>query len=185
MMSIILRPTTLEVKDQYLLNLMTSLAVADVIKDYDLKVFVKWPNDIYVSDKKICGILIQNYLQGSTLQHTIIGIGLNTNQLEWTDDIPNATSLAKELGQPLDINDVVDLIALSVMKKYALINDADLLIQDYHQLLYKKGTSCLFQVGETRIVGVIQGVDKRGCLLVQQGEELKAYQHGEIKLLTK
>jgi len=184
MMSLIIQPDHLLIKDQYALNLMASLGVSDVIRDYGLNAKVKWPNDIYVSDKKICGILIQNYLQGSHIQHAVIGIGLNTNQLSWPEDVPNPTSLAIELDQQLSINDLVDQVAKSIMKRYSLIDgQAQALRDDYHSIFYRKGEITSFDLDGQMISGEIQGIDEHGRLLVKHGEELAAYQHGEISMV--
>jgi len=183
MLSLVLIPQDLPVKDQFMLNMIGSLGIADVVEDYGLDVKVKWPNDIYVSDKKICGILIQNFLQGSVLQYTIMGIGCNINQLEWSEDIPNPTSLAKELGQSLSTNDLIDQIANSVMKRVAQLSDRKSLVHDYHGLLYRRGLKSHFQVGEDIFVGVIQGVDSRGCLLVQREDDISNYNHGAISMI--
>ena len=96
--SIVLKPSFLELKNQFFLYQITALACYDLMAEllnnsqYDIK--IKWPNDILVNKKKIAGILIENVITHSTLNYSVIGIGINVNQLLFTDGI-NATSLKK------------------------------------------------------------------------------------------
>jgi len=183
MLSLVLEPKGLLIKKQFLLNMVTSLAIADVIEDYGLIVKVKWPNDIYVSDKKICGILIQNFLKGDSIQQTIIGIGLNVNQTTWPSDIPNPTSLAIELTQRYIIRDVIDEIATSVLRRSNMMRDEQALRDEYLQRLYRRAEVSRFAIGSDVIDGTIQGIDDIGRLLITHGGLTHAYQHGEIALL--
>ena len=79
--------------DQFVLSEITSLAIVDLLADFGIKARIKWPNDIYVGDRKICGMLIENSLRGEWIQHSIIGIGLNVNQRNFDVTLPNPTSM--------------------------------------------------------------------------------------------
>lgn len=79
--------------DQFVLSEITSLAIVDLLADFGIEAKIKWPNDIYVGDRKICGMLIENSLRGEWLQHSIIGIGLNVNQRNFDVTLPNPTSM--------------------------------------------------------------------------------------------
>ena len=94
--SVVLPP--LPARDQFVLNEIASLSVADFLSQHGISARIKWPNDIYVGSKKICGILIENSLRGSGISSSIIGIGLNINQRNFDVNLPNPTSLA--LCQP-------------------------------------------------------------------------------------
>ena len=97
---------------QFRLNAAVALAVRATISSYtDRKVTVKWPNDIYVDDYKIGGILIQNTISGKTIQNSIVGIGLNINEIEFPDDIPNPTSLARLTGLGFSVREVTGQFA--------------------------------------------------------------------------
>lgn len=80
--------------DQFVISEIAALTVVDFLATYGIEAKVKWPNDIYVDDRKICGILIENSLEGSELKHSIIGIGLNINQRNFDVTLPNPTSMA-------------------------------------------------------------------------------------------
>ena len=84
----------LPARDQFVLNEITSLAVVDFLSMHGISAKIKWPNDIYVGSKKICGILIENCLRGSGVSSSIIGIGLNINQRNFNVNLPNPTSMA-------------------------------------------------------------------------------------------
>ena len=184
MLSIVLAPETMLVKDQFFLNIAVSLGVADMIEDYGLEVYVKWPNDIYVSDKKICGILVQNFLQGDTIQYSIVGIGVNVNQLSWHEDVPNPTSLALELSKALDAYEMIQLISQSVMTRYNdIMPVSSSLKKAYQDKLYRRGEISQFEVGDNTILGEIIGIDETGRLMVAHDNSLQAYQHGEISMV--
>ena len=89
--------------DQFRITEVTSVALCETLAPYIYnKVEIKWPNDIYIGDKKICGMLIENRLQGSTVVDSIIGIGLNVNQRVFESDAPNPVSMWQLLGQDTD-----------------------------------------------------------------------------------
>jgi len=145
---------------------------------------IKWPNDIYVSDKKICGILIQNFLQGEHIQFSIIGVGCNANQLSWPPEIPNPTSLAVELGKSVHVNEVIESLATSIMRKsIMLIEGREQLTTEYHRRLYKKDEVVTFKSGDDLWAGVIVGVDNSGQLLVRKDSEICSFQHGDISMI--
>ena len=81
---------------QFVLSEITALSVVDFLSSHGIKAMIKWPNDIYVADKKICGILIENSLHGNRLSTSIIGIGLNINQRNFDVMLVNPTSMSLE-----------------------------------------------------------------------------------------
>lgn len=80
--------------DQFAVSELTALAVIDLLAAYGIEAKVKWPNDIYAGDRKICGILIENSIREGKLASSIIGIGLNVNQAIFDPSLPNPTSMA-------------------------------------------------------------------------------------------
>ena len=79
--------------DQFVLSEIAALSVVDMLAEHDIQAKIKWPNDIYVGNRKICGMLIENSLRGEWIQHSIIGIGLNVNQRNFDVTLPNPTSI--------------------------------------------------------------------------------------------
>ena len=94
MFSIVLKNPKISARNQFGINEITSLSVVDFLSQHGISARIKWPNDIYVGSKKICGILIENSLRGSVISSSIIGIGLNINQRNFDVNLPNPTSMA-------------------------------------------------------------------------------------------
>lgn len=86
-----------------LVTQLVTRALREYLRGKGLEARIKWPNDIYVGDRKICGILIENILEGGTLRESIIGIGLNLNQRRFPADLPNPVSLAQLTGESYDL----------------------------------------------------------------------------------
>ena len=82
--------------DQFVLSEITALSVIDFLSFHGIDSSIKWPNDIYVDKKKICGILVENSLRGEFVSSSIIGIGLNINQRNFDVNLPNPTSMILE-----------------------------------------------------------------------------------------
>ena len=107
--SMLIHPTDIPASQQFRITEVVSVALCEVLERYLLTVpelaeglSIKWPNDIYRGDKKICGVLIENRLQGNVIVDSIIGIGLNVNQTEFVSDAPNPVSLRQLLGREID-----------------------------------------------------------------------------------
>lgn len=91
--SLLIRPECVPARSQFSISEATALAVTDLLAAYGVTATVKWPNDIYVGDRKICGILIEHAVMGTSIMHSIIGAGLNVNQTRFLSDAPNPVSL--------------------------------------------------------------------------------------------
>lgn len=106
-------PETLKVSEQFRISEAVALAVVDFLAGRGVAANVKWPNDIYVGERKICGILIENSLLGSRLISSVAGIGLNLNQREFLSDAPNPVSLLQLTGTEANVEESVEeLLAL-------------------------------------------------------------------------
>ena len=97
-----IHPTDVPANKQFVVSMAVANSIAKVVSKYVKSVSVKWPNDIYVRDRKLCGILIENRLQGGVIKDSIIGVGLNVNQLRFVSDAPNPVSLANLTGRLFD-----------------------------------------------------------------------------------
>lgn len=100
--SMIIKPEGFRARDQFSISEAVALAVVDLLYDYGINARVKWPNDIYVGDRKIAGILIEHSVLGMEISHSIAGIGLNVNQTEFLSDAPNPVSIAMLKNRELD-----------------------------------------------------------------------------------
>ena len=164
--STILRPDFLAASDQFMLNIAVSLALFDFIEHFLLdtshQVKIKWPNDIYVDDEKIAGILIQNVLKGKTINTSVVGTGINVNQVQFSTSIPNPTSLAHLLGKELNLEQTLPWLFRFFTKRYQELKAGMFaqLKETYLLNLYRKDIFSEFRTDKnTPISGRIKGVD--------------------------
>lgn len=99
----------LDVKDSLLITEVTTLALRLYLANKGIEARIKWPNDIYVGDRKICGMLIENILDKSQVIASIVGIGLNINQTEFPADLPNPTSVKLLTGRDYSTREELEL----------------------------------------------------------------------------
>lgn len=119
-MSILLHPKFLSPQRQFLLNCIAALAVRDTLARHtDQQVSVKWPNDVLIADKKVCGILIQNTLSSTQILTSIVGIGININQQKFSETLPFATSLRIATGKQYDLK-ALQLECFATLERYYL-----------------------------------------------------------------
>ena len=170
MMSILLRP---EFEPQYasMLTLVMGLSVAQVVKELDVEVSIKWPNDVVVSRKKICGILTEMGLENGKIREVIIGIGINVNLEEIQDDLKDkATSLYLETGKKYDRNRVIGLIMEKFEKnyeKFVKTCDLSLMLDDYNAMLANRSRPVRILDKLNPYEGIAIGIDREGELLVK------------------
>ena len=171
----------------FLLNMEVSLAIFRALKKlYIPDLAVKWANDILSSKKKICGILIENTLHKEQISSSIIGIGVNVNQV-FFNDLPNVSSLQKIMGHPFDLEEVLLLICqeLEISLKSLSPTRFETVLDEYHTHLFRKDKPSTFEYpnGE-RFMGYIRGVSHNGQLQVEQEDALmSSFSLKEIKLL--
>ncbi|MCQ2226466.1 MAG: biotin--[acetyl-CoA-carboxylase] ligase [Bacteroidales bacterium] len=139
--SILLRPQSLDVRLQYYLSMAISVAVVAAISPIvaSASVKVKWPNDIYVGDKKLAGILIENTLRETKIGDCIVGIGLNVNQDKFLSDAPNPVSMLNITGREHDISLIAESIRRHMMLALDDVNNqrwSDI-ISAYMSILYR------------------------------------------------
>lgn len=102
-LSVLWRPENFRAADQFAISEATALAVVDFLAVHGIEAKVKWPNDVYVADGKICGILIRHALSGNEISHSILGIGINVNQTRFVSDAPNPVSMSMISGESYDV----------------------------------------------------------------------------------
>jgi len=149
---------------------------------------IKWPNDIYVRGRKICGMLIENYIS-EHYEAAVCGIGVNVNQTEFSNDAPNATSLKAVTGRDYELQGLLEGLLNSLQKRYAELIDThrsptNTIDREYLQRLMNLGKECRYLYNETEIWATITGVSNWGHLLLitDKGEKLECAMK-EIKLV--
>ncbi len=173
-MSIIFYPEFLEVQQQFLLSQFISLAVLNVILENGIKdATIKWPNDIYVADRKVSGILIQNSLLGNKFHYCIVGIGLNVNQEHFPSLLPNPTSMKLETGVSFDLYKIIAQLCLFVEREFENLKrgETEKIKEKYSSFLYKKDVENYFSNSDgSSFSGIIRGVNIQGQLLIEMAE---------------
>src|SRR6056297_3036233 len=146
--SIVFEPTFLEPANSFLVSMAISVGIATFLNQYSNEVKIKWPNDIYIKNKKIGGILIENEFTASAITRTIAGIGLNINQTRFIT-APNPTSLSIVTGKHFNLGIIEKELFNSINKQYLqLKKDKELVYQNYHALLYGKSLNYLLKKNE-------------------------------------
>ncbi|RNI26332.1 biotin--[acetyl-CoA-carboxylase] ligase [Rufibacter latericius] len=183
-LSVILKPTFLEAQHQFSLNIAVSLAVLDLVQEYlPAGATLKWPNDLYCHNQKVGGILIENSVSGRFLQHSVVGIGLNVNQVTFAHS--RATSLALLTGQQLPLSRLISKLLENMERRYLMLRSGAVEAQkrEYLQHLYRYQEWHSFEVGGQIRPGQITGVDAAGRLAVLIEQKLQFFQFQEIKFV--
>jgi BirA family biotin operon repressor/biotin-[acetyl-CoA-carboxylase] ligase len=192
--SIVLYPSFIQPDKQFLLTKVISLAVADLMTELlnvaanSHVVKVKWPNDIYVGDKKIAGILIENTLSEGAIKSSIVGIGINVNQTQFDGDF-TATSLALLTKMEYDLMQIVEKACEYIEARYLQLKAGKKQNIDaaYLNALYQFGENKKYLLADERIIeGQIEGVSTEGKLqILIEGEGIKEFALQEIRFYKK
>lgn len=181
--SIVLKPDFLEIADQFMLSKAVCLGISDYLSTHVDSVQVKWPNDIYVGDRKICGILIENSIMNGRFSTSIVGIGLNINQGEFISDAPNPVSLYQLTGNELDVNSEFEKLCEAIDAYYCALIDGKYqeISACFEAKLYRKGEWHFYTDETHRYKGRILGVNKIGQLRIEeQGGPVHEYHFKEV-----
>ncbi len=176
LMSFLVYPRYIKPEKQFLLNKIVSLAVVDVVREFlpkkELK--IKWPNDVYVGDKKICGILINNLIKGNEMTSSVIGVGLNVNQTEFLSDAPNPVSMKNISEKEYDLEAVfVRFCDFLNRRCRGLMQDKERINQDYLSHLYRFGKYALYKIATKEVEARITGIDSYGRLCLETRDARK------------
>jgi BirA family biotin operon repressor/biotin-[acetyl-CoA-carboxylase] ligase len=184
LMSMLLFPAFLSAMRQFHLSRVVALSICDVLDSLGIEAQVKWPNDILTSKGKIAGILIEHSITEGNIAHTIAGIGLNLNQIEFPAFPVPATSLRLESGKGADVAKVGELVHTRIWSRYRDLKAGrtEALEREYQNRLYKAGVPAVFHSAEGAFEGIIQGVNAYGELLVRQGKEIRTFGHGAVHM---
>lgn len=180
--SVVLYPEW-DAMDIFRLNILTSLAVGDMLKGYGLNAAIKWPNDIYVGNKKIAGILIESQIKGQKIASSIVGVGLNVNQRTFYGSF-KATSMTIEFGVVFEINQVARQFWNALMSQIELNGELPLkaLQNLYYERLIGYRTPIGFEDQTGQYNGTIVGLDEIGRLCVESTDgKWRKYQIKEVK----
>ena len=179
--SMLIHPDGIAAREQFRITEVVSVALCRTLQPYIYnKVEIKWPNDIYVGDRKLCGILIENRLQGNVIVDCIIGIGLNVNQRVFLSDAPNPVSMYQLTGQELDRDELLNAFIENLDQEWQNKTNGS----EYRELLYRKGKDGLYEDKTGRFVARLADVLPDGKLLLvdEEGKE-HAYAFKEVSFI--
>jgi BirA family transcriptional regulator, biotin operon repressor / biotin---[acetyl-CoA-carboxylase] ligase len=188
--SILLIPNFIPPDKQFQLSKAIALGVWDFVKQriptaYHAK--IKWANDIYVGDKKIAGILIENTIRGNALGYSVVGIGLNINQLEFDSNLPNPISLAQITHQKYDLDECLASLCQSVENYYDKLKNGflDEINTLYINNLYRYNEFHWFEVNHEKIYRKIVDVEQIGFLVTEDKSGHKErFDFGQIRCIA-
>ncbi|MEM6379947.1 MAG: biotin--[acetyl-CoA-carboxylase] ligase [Bacteroidota bacterium] len=185
-LSLILFPKFIAANAQFILSQAIALAVRAFIAQYcKAPVYVKWPNDVYVGNRKIAGILIQNTLSGKNIQSTVAGMGININQTIFDPSITNVTSLLQETQTEFNLSDLLPMLLQEIESFYLKLKNGriDWIRRTYLSHLYQYQEWAMYQKKDgTVIKGQIVGVTPQGQLCLQH-QKTEYFDLKEIKFL--
>lgn len=181
--SFVVFPDFLEVRRQFLLSQVTALGLQEVLSRYTDHISIKWPNDIYWKDKKICGTLIENDLTGMHLSRSISGTGVNLNQQVFVSDAPNPVSLCQITGQQYDREEILHQMMERMAYYYGLLRNGEdeIITSRYLDVLYRREGFHPYQDAAGLFHARIHGIDPIGKLILQDDKgELREYMFKEV-----
>ncbi len=151
-------------RDAFKIMASTSTAVCKTLASLGLKPVIKWPNDVHVNGKKICGILIENTFSGSNISRSVIGVGLNVNN-PLTDELKEiATTVFWETGKQFSVDDVAKSLIYNVYAPFSM--------DEYLSFVGYMGGFADLIIGDKRVHGRLIRVDETGGLICEiEGKE--------------
>lgn len=185
--SMVLYPEFVPVNEQFIISQIVALAVKETLSLYIPDVTIKWPNDIYYRDKKMTGILIENNLTEKTFSSSIIGIGINVNQQEFPENLPNPVSLIQIIGKEVSTNEVLEEFLSRILCYYSQIREdkESVRIHYFHSLYRHEGLFAFYDhLRKEEIKASILSVEKNGILnLKMDNGEIRSYWFKEVQYL--
>ena len=184
--SIVLFPGFIKAGEQFILSQIVSLAVANCLQEYTEGISIKWPNDIYWNEKKICGILLENTILEDNIGHSVAGIGININQENFRSEAPNPVSLKQITNRDYNLEEILKTVVDNINAYYQQIKigKTDSLIKQYKESLFRKDGYHLYNDGISDFLARIQDVDSSGLLILKtkEGEE-RHFAFKEVKYI--
>ena len=199
LMSLRLRNPQVTVAQQFRLTMAVSLAIQKIVAQRlpQHTVTVKWPNDIYVGDKKICGVLMECTIAESRLAEAIVGIGLNVNQTTWQGSAPNPVSVRQLTQSDSDLETVYNDLCEAIEQSLSLLTSPEILKQDYLSKLYRYGQKARYAPREVNLTpsrilqstpdnafeATITDVTEQGELVLRTERKTETYHFKQIQFV--
>jgi BirA family biotin operon repressor/biotin-[acetyl-CoA-carboxylase] ligase len=182
----LLRPKFLRISDQFILNKAIALAAAKAIQQFvpSFDVRIKWPNDIFLQNKKVAGILVETSMQGGHIVSCLAGIGINVNQQQFQAESGNPISLSEVLETQLKLDDILNALSENLEVLYLQLKAGKFqnIDSSYNSILWKKDEMHTFFRDGIPFTAEVKCVDEQGCLhlLDEENQEL-IFAHGAVQ----
>ncbi|QOR76673.1 MAG: biotin--[acetyl-CoA-carboxylase] ligase [Thermoflavifilum sp.] len=183
LVSLVLKPAVISHQPPFLLSMAVSAGLREAVASICQQDFyIKWTNDLYWDDKKAGGILIENTWKGQYWQYAVVGIGLNVNQQQFPEELPNPVSLSQITGREYELLDVLKQVYEQIMKRYRDLQGGKTrqLIEEYHRWLYRKDVEAWYENEGQRFRGIIREVLPDGHLIMDTPAGRKSWAFGQI-----
>jgi len=180
--SIVIEPH-IAIDRQFEINKIITVAILDLLSELKIDGKIKWPNDILIGNSKVAGVLIENVISKKIVTHSVIGIGLNVNQVQFNNYSPKATSLKIERSKEFLLNILIDKLLINIQKRvinYRLGLDINI---EYLNSIFKKDIVSVFEIDSQMFNGIIRGVTDRGLIIIETESKLKKFDVKEIKMI--
>ena len=182
------RPEGLLPSRQFIISQAVALAMVEGLKQFGIQASVKWPNDIYVGDMKIAGILIENQIMGSTIQSSLIGIGLNVNQTEFLSDAPNPVSMSQMSEREYNLEELLVVFGRLLETNLLRIPKETEHIQSEYKTALWRGDGLDYpfrdQASGLTYSAKIQSIEPSGHLILELPDgSLRRYAFKEVEFL--
>lgn len=185
MFSLVLEPTHIRAEHQFQVSEMAALSASDAVREItgeNVRCVVKWPNDLYVGDRKIGGILIEHTLQGEFLTRSVLGIGINVSQQAFDPSLPNPTSLAMELpDNQITPQELLKAFCDAFSTRYA--QEATALHDDYMERLWRNDGFYPYTDHNGPFEATIRGINPHTgeLTLIDQNRQPRHYWFKEVE----
>ena len=177
--SVKIHPVDVPVQKQFHISMAISLAICEALGQQIGDLSIKWPNDIYWRNAKICGILIENTLQGSRIKDSVIGVGINVNQQQFLSDAPNPVSLWQIHGQETSREQLLH----DILNRFERLLGQNLR-QQYLSMLYRrKGYHPYTDVDGAFMAEIVDVEDDGHLLLCDEGGRQRRYAFKEVQFI--
>jgi BirA family biotin operon repressor/biotin-[acetyl-CoA-carboxylase] ligase len=190
--SLVLKPEMIKAENQFIISQIAAVGVFEYLKSKGIEAKIKWPNDIYINNKKVAGILIENTIEGDSLSGSIVGIGLNLNQNKFESNAPNPVSVKMVTGENYDLKEEMEKLAFFLydlyipFKNFSWGSISEKISSMYHRNLYRYEELHKFQETPSGEIfeGRIIGTDKNACLQIEKLDgTVSSYAFKEIKYI--
>ncbi len=183
-MSLVLEARPLPLSNQFLLGAAAAIGCMNGVRKYAPDSWaIKWPNDLYWSDRKAAGILIENVLKGKDWLFAVIGVGMNLNQTSFSADLPNAISLKQITGKSFEPLALARELAMKIGEHIEILQtDPPSILKTFNQSLYKRGEIVKLKKGNILFDTRIESVNAQGMLITSDTAE-RSFSHGEVEFV--